>query len=572
MSSSFKNNKFQILILSLACTLIIFNIYKNPNISTYSFHKLSINLRNLISVDQIEKRCQNTPKNFLEKYKKTNYPESQSKEKELDRYQKVLKEMIEKKNIKKINKYLPRIIIFFVIAIVDIILIILWIVFCSCCCCCCKKQKTSATGCSKCYFFLFFFLSIIVILICIFGYIKTPGIIKSFNSTICSLYKLVFHITDGTEEDFPGNNWKGIEGLNLLINQYKDIKIWKENSGNSIACGTSNAQLCSEYNKLNGILKEDINNKMANNDAFINKLDEPKTKIEKMTKVFNDFKTKELDDIEKIMEKFDKYGKLGLFVLFSAIIAFCFFCLLILSSYFICNCNCMSCLYHIFWNIEMLIIIVTMLIGVCLGLIGVISKDFIEILKYTKSDKNLNAEKPFLLDFDKSQSELLTICLNGNGTLKDSIFSEPYNGSYQTNIKESNFSEFLEEYKKMEKTDPNKSDYDKMNEIRLNIKNLKNSLSGDNILDKIFDCKFFQWDFEILTKELKDSISKNLTLYSLIIIVADLVAFISLFFGIIIVNNYKGKDVEPESHDRHIQMNVKGARPNMDSSSDNLRK
>ena len=97
MSSSFKNNKFQILILSLACTLIIFNIYKNPNISTYSFHKLSINLRNLISVDQIEKRCQNTPKNFLEKYKKTNYPESQSKEKELDRYQKVLKEMIEKK-------------------------------------------------------------------------------------------------------------------------------------------------------------------------------------------------------------------------------------------------------------------------------------------------------------------------------------------------------------------------------------------------------------------------------------------------------------------------------------------
>ena len=291
-----------------------------------------------------------------------------------------------------------------------------------------------------------------------------------------------------------------------------------------------------------------------------------------MTKVFNDFKTKELDDIEKIMEKFDKYGKLGLFTLFSAIIAFCFLCLLILSSYFICNCNCMSCLYHIFWNIEMLIIIVTMLIGVCLGLTGVISKDFIVLLKYAKSYENLKEDKPFLLDFDKSQLERLTICLNGNGDLKYSIFTEPYSGSYQMSIKESDFSDFFVEYKKMEKTDPNKSTYDKMNEVIVNMKNLNNSLSGDNILDKIFNCKFFQWDFEILTKELKDSISKNLTFYSLIIIVADLVAFISLFFGIIIVNNYKGKNVEPESHDRHIQMNVKGAKPNMDSSSDNLRK
>ena len=571
MSSPFKNNKFQILMLSLACTLIIFNIYKNTNLSAYSFHKLSINLRNLISVDQIEKRCQNTPKNFLEKYKRTDHPESESKEVNLDKYQKVLKEMIEKKNISKINKYMPKIIIFIIIAIVDIILIILWIVFCSCCCCCCccKKEKISATGCSKCYFFLFFFLSIIAILICIFGYIKTPGLIKSFNSTVCSLYKLVFHITDGTEEDFPDNNWKGFEGLNLLINQYKDIKDW-EKEENSITCGDS--ELCSKYKALNGTIREDISTNNANNEQFMSHLSQPKTKIESMTKVFNDFKTKELDDIEKIMEKFDKYGKLGLFVLFSAIIAFCFLCLLILSSYFICNCNCMSCLYHIFWNIEMLIIIVTMLIGVCLGLIGVISKDFIVLLKYAKSYENLKEDKPFLLDFDKSQLEHLTICLNGNGDLKDSIFTEPYSGSYQMSIKESDFSDFFVEYKKMEKTDPNKSTYDKMNEVIVNMKNLNNSLSGDNILDKIFNCKFFQWDFEILTKELKDSISKNLTFYSLIIIVADLVAFISLFFGIIIVNNYKGKNVEPESHDRHIQMNVKGAKPNMDSSSDNLRK
>ena len=560
MSSPFRSNKFQILLFSLACTFIIFNLYKNPNLSSYSFHKFSLNLRNLITIDKVEKRCKNTPKKFLEKYKTSDYPDSQNVS--LDRYQTVLKEMIEKKNIKKINKYLPRIIIFFVITIVDIIFIFLWISFCACCCCCCKKQKISATGCSKCYFFLFFLLSIIAMLVCVFGYIKTPSVVKSFNSTICSLYKLVFHFTDGTGEDFPNNNWKGFGGLESLIKQYNTTK----NSNKDLQDCTGTDEICQKYRELKNSL-ENINN---NNNNFMNNLGNSKDKIYSLSKVFDDVKNKKLDDVEKIMEKFDKCGKLGLFLLFSAIFAFCFICLLILSSYFICNCNCMGCLYHIFWNIEMLIIIVTMLIGVCLGITGVISKDLIAILKYTKSDENLKAEKPFLLDFDNTQADVLTICLNGNGNLKSFAFNYSQN-QYESNIQEQ-LGNFNDLYKNVNNDDSNKPLYDTMHKIIINMTELENDLKGTDKIDKIFDCKFFQWDFEILTKELKDSIASNITLYSLVIIAADLIAFISLFFGLTIVNNYKGSSVEKQSQDRNIQIHVKGYRPNMDSSSDNLRK
>ena len=187
MTFSIKNTKIKILILSLACTLIIFNLNKNINISSYFFlNKLSFNLRNLITTEEVDARCKNTPKDFLEKNYK-NLKNETDQGINLDKYQNVLKEMIEEKKLGKIKKYLPRIIIYFIILIVDIIFIIIWFVFCGCCCCG-KKYKSPANGCSKFYFFLFFLFSVIAILICAFGCIITPSFYKSSNAIICSKY------------------------------------------------------------------------------------------------------------------------------------------------------------------------------------------------------------------------------------------------------------------------------------------------------------------------------------------------------------------------------------------------
>ena len=111
-----------------------------------------------------------------------------------------------------------------------------------------------------------------------------------------------------------------------------------------------------------------------------------------------------------------------------------------------------------------------------------------------------------------------------------------------------------------------------MEDILKKLKDINNDLNEHNIT-KIFECKYFQRDFDILLIELKDSLAKKLSLFALGIIIADLVAFLGIFFGVLIASNYVGKnEVEPESNDKHIKMKVKDNRPNLDSSSDNFRK
>lgn len=551
-----KNKKFQILVFTFACTLLIYNINKKNNMKSDFFPKLPFNLRELLDTDKVEKRCENTKKDFLEKYNKDIKP--QDNDGELDKYPEVLKDMIKEKNLKKISKYLPRIIVYLIIAIFGVLLLIIWVFLCGCYC---SKKKSSATGCSKCYFFLFFLFTIIAMIVCVYGFILAPSLTKSFNGVICSLYKLVFHFIEGTKDDFPQNKWKGSEGIDLLIEQY-DTLISQINALDNNKCAGDYKDVCTDM--INN-LKSDKNN----NEGFIHELENSKKEISLISSAFNKVKNETLDDIEDVMDQYiDKYFKLGVFGLFSILLALCVLGLLFLSMYFICNCSCVSCLYHLIWNIEMLAIIIIILIGSILGAIGVMSKDLIPILYFTKSFKNLNSDDPFLLDFDKTKAEKINICLNGNGNLVDSVFDMKIN--YQSDIE--NYSvNFTKIYPSIPANSQNKDQFDKINEIINNMTEFYHNFEVNNFTS-IFNCEFFRWDFEILTSELNDCLVKKITLFSMVIIVADLISFISIFFGYIIVTNYKGSSNEEPERDRHIQMNPKRTRQNMDSSSDNLRR
>ena len=551
MSFSIKNTKIQILIFSLVCTLIIFNLNKNSNISSYSFlNKLPFNLRNLITTEDVDARCKNTPKDFMKKnYEHLN--NETNKESDLDRYQKVLKEIIEEKKLGKIKKYLPRIIIYCIFAIVDIIFIIIWFVFCGCCCCG-KKYKSPANGCSKFYFFLFFLFSVIAILICAFGCIITSNFYKSTNAIFCSLYKLVYHFIEGTKDDYNDNSWKGIQEINNIIELYNNAK-------NDIKQLNCNSDDCTSYNNILNQLKEEI----TNNTQFIEEFKKTNNTISSISKTFediNDF----LDKIEDKMKLFDKYCKLGLFIVFLAILVFCLFGLLTLSSYFICNFDCIKCLFHLFWNFEMLIIIITLLIGVSFGIIGILSKDSVSLLQYTISYQNLNSSEPLLLSINKEYMTYLDNCFNKDGDLYSLLLKFEYQSSIEDYYKQ-----FNTEYK-----DNNGEPFNKLNKILENLKIINDFLKKDN-LSKNLNCRFFQSDFIILITELKDSFAKKITLMSMAIILANLASFISIMFGIIIVSNYKGNN-EPEdleSRDRHIKMKANDPRNNnMDSSSAQIRK
>ena len=565
MSISANNKKLYISLFSLVCTLIIFTLNKNPSNPQ---KKLSFNFRNLeVTNENMEKRCKDTCKELKEKYQKEfsaniNYNG-------LDKYQIIIKNVIEgeKLNFETIKSYLPRIFIYGIFLIVDVILIFVWIIYCGCCCCS-KKRKSSGSVCGKCSFVIFIILSVCVILLSVLGYFLVPCFAKSINGVICSIYKLVFHFLEGTKEDY-GNviNWQGEGGIDYILNKFefiKDIEIYD--------CPQSGDDLCTSYKKSFENFDQERNE--DDNIHLIEKLKEAKESIKSDSEIFKSIKESELGSIERYAEDYIKYVKCSLIYLFLAIFLFSFLCLLFLVIYFACNCECISCLFHLFWNIEMIIIIATMLAGILFGVIGVVSKDGVSILQFLTSTENLHDNINPFNPFHLKNIEVDNL---------DKCFNQPtgvliaFEGGYNNVM---NYTEFDEEYSEIKNSEEYKSESKKniieaYDQLHSGIKAMEelNSILNEQEINKILDCKFVKYDFNIILDELKSSVAKLCCLLSLIIIIADLVAAISILFGIIVINNYKGKNgkEEVEVHVNHNKSKSKEANNNMDSSSDNLR-
>lgn len=398
----------------------------------------------------------------------------------------------------------------------------------------------------------------------------SPNFYKSINGVACSFYKLIFHFLEGTDNDFPPSKWKGIQGLQDLINDYGSI--YNKIEGLERQNCNSEDTYCLFYEEIRKKMVEE-----SGNDKFKNSLENIKGEINEISDTFNSIKDEALDEMEKIMETLDKNSNLGLRGLFSVIFLFSFLSLITLIIYFTCNCECISCLYHLFWNFEIIIIIVTLLIGSIFGIVGVISKDAISILQYVKSSKNLNPEddeETFLLKINPDARQKIDICFNKDGNLLDDEFE----GSFESNIDdyydnfEGNYSKFKTEKEFTDNKDLVEK-YDQLDTVIKGLKNLNNNLAKGN-LEKLFNCKFVRNDFDILVDQLNDSMVKKLLIYSYIIIIADLASVISIFFGIQVIKNYKGQN-EPqqiETSERRIKSKPKETKNNMDLSSDNLRK
>ena len=144
MKLSIKNKKSQIILFSFTFTLIIFLLNKKSVQNSYQ--SISFSIRNLISNNNVDERCNKTSKNFLDKYNVSKY--STVEDKPLTNYQKSLKDIIVNKKYEKIKDYLLRIIIYLALLVLDIFLIIIWFALWGCFCC--KSKKSFASGCSKC--------------------------------------------------------------------------------------------------------------------------------------------------------------------------------------------------------------------------------------------------------------------------------------------------------------------------------------------------------------------------------------------------------------------------------------
>ena len=567
MSSSIKSKKTQILLLSFAFTFIIFILNKNPS---KSLPNLPFDLRNLLSGEDVTKRCEKAPKDFLSKYNATTgLPSMEEKElSDLSESQLIIKGIIEgeKVNFNTIKKYIPKILIFFIFLIVDVFFIIMWFVFCGCCCCCGKRNKPFAGGCAKFLFFLFCFFSVISILICVIGFIVSPSIYKSINGVLCSLYKVVFHLIEGVNGEIPISDWKGLNGINDLILKYKTSEQNIKNLPTIDGCQESDTN-CTTYNNILAELKNALNSESSS------KLDPFKEKITSFSSEFTSIKDKTFDSVENIMKKIDDYYKLATIILFSALAGLCLLGMLTLVPYFCCNYGCISCLFHLFWNIQMLLIIITVLISICLGVVGIVCKDAISLLNYSVSSKNLENEKPFLLDFLGEHKDKIDTCFNKNGDISSLFISEELhneNLEAKSNEFKTKYSEIKDDLKQNDNLAKAYEQLDKEIDV---IIELNNNLKTEQ-LSSILNCQFMRVDYDIITREINDCLAKTLVLFSIIIIISDLAAFVSILFGLLFVINYKGQNdfEEVKSHERNNKSQSRDTKNKMDSSSENLRK
>ena len=131
-------------------------------------------------------------------------------------------------------------------------------------------------------------------------------------------------------------------------------------------------------------------------------------------------------------QNFFKYGK-NIFIYFFVSLIMLNIIFLFLVICLMCDCfpqsnKLFKLFIHIIWNIFSFIMIMCFFIGGLLIIIGIIGKDLISVTYSIFNSENLNLTNPKILKLGNGK-ELIDICLNINGSLKDNFF-----GSNSNNI------------------------------------------------------------------------------------------------------------------------------------------
>lgn len=464
--------------------------------------------------------------------------------------------------------YLKTFLVHYSIAIsVDIILIFVWIYSWSCFCnprLCCLGEK----GCF-CHLSMYITLIMFFVLICngVIGAIFWNSLRSNLAEAGCSYNKIFDHIKNGFGEDYEkSKEWSGFDGILKALSDSKNIDI---------------SELKVKYETINKCkntgtdknLDEPCRN-LKRGIEIINKIDSSSIQqLETSINLIEDFKMEFLD-IEKnykegIISKNDKLINLSLLylALFILIILMGAFGIFILLSY-TQRCPCSRCFlvfYVLFWNFEALFMIISILMGICFGLIGSISRSLVSISVYSTSQENLDSQNPII--FNKSISNYIDICVNKNPTLSEilNLTKTPIN-EYNDLIKikeniEGNIND-LNNYGN--KYDEIKSWLNKLNTIidhiytiykdRINIK--------DGSLFDIVNCRFIRKDLNLFIDIATNQLNKYLKIFELIFYSSALAFVISIIFGIIVIKRtyYKSEKHQkpkiPDLADNNTNTNI----------------
>ena len=203
----------------------------------------------------------------------------------------------------------------------------------------------------------------------------------------------------------------------LVSGWYEEFKIVSSNS---------EEQMQTAYNNYDQL----ITGKTTAEDALTGGINE----IGNIEGSFNDIKDQISGAIISYSDKIDEYGKLAFKIIFSVFMVLdiaiaAFITLLLFCSFKFCkSCCCFRCLFksllHILWNILAFLTFLVLLLGSIFTLVGTVGKDLISVVSYLVSDKNLNKDKPLLVEQVK---DYLSKCINGNGDIGTDLFGSNLN-------------------------------------------------------------------------------------------------------------------------------------------------
>ena len=392
----------------------------------------------------------------------------------------------EQKNDKIVSyfNHIAAIFFFYFVALACIpgwIVCIFMCIYKCCCCCCCKKPE-----CRKPFFIVVSIMNLAVTITCIVGLSKTNSIFNGVINTECSLLRFTSEVVDGESKSALPKWGGIDAILDILRRTSQEIlemsmdstetdteakMIAYNNCKNQFeadlkqACNDISGENIYKYDDyILDIAKDfgkyDNDKNIFTNNSYADKWIKEAGITDKVEKTYNalgevihgetfiamliaqDFieyvqSNMELiqlllgEAILSISDVVDDYGRLTFNIIFGVLLGFsCFIEFLLIFLYFFSSRKYHSCimhflikiLIHILWNIFALLMIVIFIFGTTLTIIGTFGEDFVEVIAYIFSNKNLLSDSPYLLGED---AYLLQECMNGDGNVWDTLGITP---------------------------------------------------------------------------------------------------------------------------------------------------
>ena len=485
MKNDTANRKYKKIFLIIITTFsLAFLSINMPDIAT---NKESL-IRHLeLDETKIDEICQKGPKSVQEYYLSSNltelFPLDDEKTYE-NSYTQTLLDLFDGKTEKSnIMKYIIRIIPFVIFIVIGILSIFGWIVCCTCYCCpccCCNQTAKNQYLCRLFSFLLFMGMSVVVIGLSSYGLIDLNNIMKSLNGMSCTVFKLYTEVINGQETEIIPK-WTGVDNIKIvtsettqtvdqIIADRDEIFLKKgqlttkenifnnnlENTVNNVKTktirveerelipsyvtnyypidkvGTTAYQIQFEFNQVIKQAEDIINEADTSSSGVVKASDTLKTTfanvhstIDNIESAFEKFSDSVGEPWMKYQKTITKYGKLGINIFFGVLVGLSGLTIAFTSLFVILNIKCFKIFILIFWNIQVLIMIPTFIIGGIFGLIGIIGKDGTNVVHYLTSVENLGSSSPRIIP--ENVREYMNICLNEDGDLSKMFYLDGTN-------------------------------------------------------------------------------------------------------------------------------------------------